>query len=69
MFSMMLTFCALAGSPCIEVEPAEPPQSMTECMTGGQVAAAEWLRHHPMESVRLRFAGWKCRIGNREKDA
>ncbi|MHB8564412.1 MAG: hypothetical protein ACYDDA_10815 [Acidiferrobacteraceae bacterium] len=66
---MLLTFCALSGAPCIEIEPAEPPQSMTECLVGGQSAAAEWIKLHAMQAGKLRFAGWKCGLGKREGKA
>lgn len=67
MFSMLLTFCALAGSPCFEIEPVTPPESISDCVTGGQAAAAEWLHAHPMVASRLKFAGWKCTLGKRGK--
>lgn len=64
MITLVLVVC-LSATPdiCREETPPVDVASPMSCMVQGQQIAAEWLAEHP----KWQLSGWKCQIGQREK--
>ena len=60
MLSLVLVFCSTLNGECQEVVVPRQPDSLMECQLGGQFAAAEWLKDHPMMRRDWVFDSYKC---------
>ena len=57
MAELVLVFCLLSSpTSCQEERPAFEQMSLRDCMTEGQIYAADWLAEHPKWTL----SGWRC---------
>jgi hypothetical protein len=61
---LVLFFCMLDGSQCIERRPAyDEPLTLMGCMVGRQRAGAQFLQNHRELTGRYRLSSWRCEVG------
>lgn len=64
MVQLVLLFCLLDGTRCVERRPIfVEPLTLMGCMVGGQRAAAQFLETHADLTGRYRLSSWRCEMG------
>lgn len=70
MVQLVLLFCLLDGSHCVERRPVfDEPLTLIGCMVGGQRAGAQFLENHADLAGRYRLSSWRCELGRRPERA